>query len=386
MDSSCPVCGSTDVSVFFELLQAPVHCNLLWQNREDALAAPRGDLSLGFCGNCSHIYNTRFDPQQVRYSQQYENALDFSPRFQDYIRSLASNLVHQYHLYGKDLLEIGCGRGEFLHLLCELGNNRGVGFDPSAPEFINGASHSIQLIQDYYSEKYAHYPADLVCSRQTLEHIEQPVEFLEMLRRSIGSRADTIVFFEVPNSLFILRELSVWDIIYEHPSYYSRRSIAHLFNACGYQVLSVKEAYAGQFLTLEGKPGNGPAAFPGDEEGDLAHDVEPFTLNFHQKVSHWRDSIEQLEASGKRAVIWGAGSKGVSFLNFLKPSQIIPYVVDINPRKHGMYIAGSGQEIVSPVFLQEFRPDIVIVVNSIYKDEIQQQVDRLGLHVEFYYP
>ena len=33
-------------------------------------------------------------------------------------------------LRGKDIIEIGCGKGEFLLLLCEMGNNRGTGFDP----------------------------------------------------------------------------------------------------------------------------------------------------------------------------------------------------------------------------------------------------------------
>jgi hypothetical protein len=63
----------------------------------------------------------------------------------------------------------------------------------------------------------------------------------------------------------------------------------------------------------------------------------------------------------------------------------IPYVVDINPNKWGMYVAGSGQKIVPPEFLTEFRPDTVIIVNPIYKDEIARAVHALGLDVEFWF-
>ena len=68
--------------------------------------------------------------------------------------------------------------------------------------------------------------------------------------------------------------------------------------------------------------------------------------------------------------MWGAGSKGVTFLNMIDSRYQIEYVIDINPRKHGKYIPGTGQKIVSPEFLREYIPDIVIVMNLIYENEI----------------
>ena len=49
--------------------------------------------------------------------------------------------------------------------------------------------------------------------------------------------------------------------------------------------------------------------------------------------------------------MWGSGSKGVAFLTALNmhtPDCEIEYVVDINPFREGEYMAGTGQEIVSP--------------------------------------
>ena len=86
--------------------------------------------------------------------------------------------------------------------------------------------------------------------------------------------------------------------------------------------------------------------------------------------------------SGRRAVIWGAGSKGVAFLTTLGLREEIPYTVDINPHKQGTFMAGTGQEIKAPAFLQEYKPDVVIVMNPIYRNEIQQELKRMGLTAE----
>jgi hypothetical protein len=56
--------------------------------------------------------------------------------------------------------------------------------------------------------------------------------------------------------------------------------------------------------------------------------------------------------------------------------------VDINPYKHGTYMAGTGQEIVGPEFLRAYRPDVVIVMNPIYCNEIQRDLDGMGITAE----
>jgi len=79
--SICPVCNSADVVAFVEIQQVPIHCNLLWPSREEALAAPKGDIRLGFCGECGHTFNLVFNPDLMQYTQHYENSLHFSPGF-----------------------------------------------------------------------------------------------------------------------------------------------------------------------------------------------------------------------------------------------------------------------------------------------------------------
>jgi SAM-dependent methyltransferase len=387
LHTPCPVCGGTDIAPLIDLRQVPVHCNVLWPTREAALQAPRGDMRLGFCRTCGHIFNAAFDPGRMEYTAAYENSLHFSPHFQNYAEALAQRLIERYDLRGKTVIEIGCGKGEFLDLLCRLGGNRGLGFDPSYIPGPNGgaASQPFIVIRDLYSERYAGYTADLIACRHVLEHIQFPRDFLASVRRSIGERVTTAVFFEVPNALYTLRGMGIWDLIYEHCSYFSAGSLARLFALSGFEVREVSEAYGGQFLGLEAAPDGDATRNPSRVEiaaSVTISEAETFANRYRGKVGEWSETLEQLAQSGRRLVVWGAGSKGVTFLNVLRVRDQLEYVVDLNPRKHGMHIAGTGQRIVPPEFLRGYRPNAVLVMNPLYQTEIQQALMEIGVDSE----
>jgi SAM-dependent methyltransferase len=383
-----PVSGSADVEIFIEIPQVPVLCNALFPTREEALAAPKGDLLLGFSRSSGHVYNYAFDSGLMTYTQVYENSLHFSPRFQEFVTGLADRLIGTYDLREKTVIDIGCGKGDFLKLLCERGGNRGIGFDPSYEPELTSETEAQQftVIQDLYSDKYAHYEADLISCRHVLEHIQDPQAFMRAVRQTIGDRTDTAVFFEVPNVRFTLRDLAIWDLIYEHVSYFSACSLDRLFRETGFGVKAVEEVYGGQYLTIEAFPLQGTEeSGPGTDLRPeiVAQEVESFSRRYNEKVAEWRGILNGIERAGKKAVIWGSGSKGVTILNILQATDQIPYAVDINPRKQGKYIPGTGQRIVSPEFLKEYRPDVVIVMNPLYESEICSQVQGLGLSLEY---
>ncbi len=385
---ACTACGASDVHVFVEITQVPVHCNVLWPTNAEALAAPRGDLKLGHCRKCGHVFNLAFDPKLMEYTQAYENSLHFSPSFQRFAEDLADGLIQRYALHDKDIVDIGCGKGDFLKLICKRGGNRGKGFDPSYVPTEEDArtSPEVTFIQEFYSEHHQHYSADLVACRHVLEHIQHPRNFVASVRRSIGNRPNTAVYFEVPNVLYTLRDLGIWDIIYEHCSYFCAHSMAGVFASSGFDVTDTEETFGGQYLSLQAMPGTSPTGTVQATTNDLPAMntmVDTFARNYSDKVSHWKDTFARLQRDGLRAVVWGGGSKGVTFLNTFAGVQDIGYMVDINPRKQGMYVGGTGQRIIAPDFLREYKPDAIIVMNPLYKEEIRAQVAALGLSPEF---
>lgn len=380
----CPVCRALDLVPFIEIPGVPIFCNQLFPSYEEAILVPKGAINLSFCKNCGHVFNTAFNPDMMKYSQSYENSLHFSARFQNYARTLARDLIRKYDMHGKNIIEIGCGKGDFLEMLCVFGDNLGVGFDPSYEEerLTKNDNVRFKVIQDLYTEKYADQQADMICCRHVLEHIEEPRHFIQSVRQTVGDQVDTVVFFEVPNVMYTLKDLGVWDLIYEHCGYFSQPSLAHLFNSCGFETLSLSDTFGGQFECIEAKPtasGIQKESVFEDTIHSMSQYVNAFSDTYTSKVEEWRDNLKQMRSESKKVVVWGAGSKGVTFLNTLGITDQIPYIVDVNPHKQGMYVAGTGQQIVSSESLQKYQPDTVIVMNPIYLNEIKEIVGRMSL-------
>ena len=110
--------------------------------------------------------------------------------------------------------------------------------------------------------------------------------------------------------------------------------------------------------------------------------VAAFVTNYNTKVEYWRHVFDSLRTSGNQAAVWGGGSKGTMFLNTVKPGDSVACMVDINPRKQGMFVAGAGHPVVSPDQLRAENVSTVIIMNAIYRDEIQKQLGGLGLSPE----
>jgi SAM-dependent methyltransferase len=378
----CPVCGDANAWTFAEISQIPVHCNVLCETPAKAVEISKADIRLSICRDCGHVFNAAFNALQMEYSSAYEASLDHSPLFNRYADEMAARLIERYNIHGKLVLEIGCGQGKFLRRLCQLGGNRGLGFDPSyRGDGDEARTDAVSIVSDFYSERYANHRADLVCCRQVLEHIASPREFLGAVRRAVGDRPATVIFFEVPNALFTLRDLGIWDLIYEHCSYFCPTSLSRLFHLCGFEVIEVSETYGSQFLYIDARSADATTtpAPPDRPAVDMTALATGFADHYHRKLATWRQRLDALSQSGRRTVIWGGGSKGVTFLNVLKARSQIDYVVDINPAKHGMYVPGTGQPIVAPDTMRHRPPDTILVMNPLYEREIAAEAARLGV-------
>jgi SAM-dependent methyltransferase len=386
MRTVCTSCGGTGMEVFHAIDRVPTNSCILLPTREEALSYPCGDVRLAFCRHCGFISNVAFDPKLTEYSGRYEETQAFSPTFNAFHDKLARTLVERHGLHGKELIEIGCGKGEFLRLLCELGPNRGLGFDPGYSEERGESlgANGFRVIRDFFSDKYTDQAADFVACKMTLEHIPTPHVFLGAAVRTV--RADGVIFIQVPESLRILRDCAFEDIYYEHCSYFSAGSLGRLFKQLGLRVLATHVEYGDQYLTVEATLPDARRASRAEPEIDdldeLAGQVATFPTRVRAKIQEWQRHLARWESERKRVAIWGSGSKGVSFLTGIPGAERVTHAVDINPYRHGYFMPKTGQEIVGPQQLRDIRPDAIVVMNSIYLPEIRSQIGELGLQPE----
>jgi 2-polyprenyl-3-methyl-5-hydroxy-6-metoxy-1,4-benzoquinol methylase len=360
----------------------PTLTNRLCASEAEAADALRGDINLAYCLDCGHVVNAAFNQAQVKYDGRFENTLTFSSRYRQYAEMTAARIINRYGLHGKFIVEIGCGSGDFLRLLCSAGNY-GKGYDPSQPTSRSVAGLGrVEIIGRNFATEDA-YSADFVCCRHVLEHLPAPMDLLRQLRETVDVRTGTIIFFEVPNGLFTLERLGIWDIIHEHVSYFTPSSLARAFHDAGFTICGAASAFDDQYLWVEARvDGLGlPSGLP-ERPPDALY--TSFSARFAQRVGHWRQRIDEWRSDRRRVVVWGAGAKGVMFLNLLQVTAGagIDYVVDINPRKQGHFVPLMRQRIVGPDWLLRNPPDLVIVVNPEYESEIQCMLDNIGIGCE----
>ena len=383
----CPACGRGTLAVFHEQHDIPTNSCLLL-DADEAVAYPRGAMRLAFCGLCGFLANVAFDPALSEYSARYEETQGYSARFVDFATGLARHWVQKYDLAGRTAIEIGCGKGEFLEYLIEAGLGHATGIDPGlhAERLRPDLAERITARTGFYDDRYGPLDAAAVVCRHTLEHIPDVARFVRVIRDGIGDRSDTVVLFELPDILRILDEVAFWDVYYEHCSYFSAGSLARLFRSAGFEVLHVERVYDDQYLVLEARPSSTPGAgdpLPLEDDLDvLAKGTQLFQERFARTLEGWRGRLAALRRDGGTAVIWGSGSKGVSFLTNLAMDGAVECAVDINPFRQGRAMIGTGHRIVDPDALTDLQPDLVIAMNPIYLDEIQAELDRRGLAAE----
>ncbi|QEG31039.1 hypothetical protein GobsT_58600 [Gemmata obscuriglobus] len=382
---TCPVCGSAGTEPFLSRTGVPVHQNLLFDAAASARAIARGDLEMRACGGCGFVFNAVFDPALVEYGPSYENSQNHSAAFNAHLDQLADHIVVGRGVSSGRIVEVGCGKGAFLHKL--LGHPRSacdaIGFDPAYTGPLEAPGWRVRFVPDFYGPETA-VPADAVVCRHVIEHIPDPLALLRTVRAGVGASGATRVFFETPCAEWILRNRVPWDFFYEHCSLFTAESLALALARAGFGVTDVRHIFGGQYLWAEGTAvwGGGPPP-EARELKSGAHScalARAFTAEEQNLRAAWSAMLEEAGARGP-VFAWGAGAKGVTFCNLADPDGTrVAGVVDVNPAKQGKYLPGTGHPIAAPGAAAGAAA--VLVFNPNYLAEVRDQLAALGSRAE----
>lgn len=377
----CPSCGSSDVNLFYHVAGVPVHSVQIIRSGDEAEKFPVGDIDLGCCRQCGFVSNYSYRPELQDYAVEYESTQSFSGTYNQFAVNLVNHLVDHFELKNRTVIEIGCGQGELLNLLADIGKNNCIGFDPAFENEIS-LHPSVKVVKDYYSEKYADTEADAVICKMTLEHIYPVREFIQNIRK-LFRRADQLLFIQVPNAGKVLGDVAFWDVYYEHCSYFTRTSLVNLLERCGFKVVSAEYGYDEQYLMVVARLGDAQSLQENRDGSDGTALSDRFGQLIGGRLTRWKDFFRD-GAKDKTGVLWGGGSKAVAFITTLGLRDEIACVVDVNPRKEHTFLPGSAHQVVLPAHLLQIRPDYVVVMNPIYVPEIRSSLEQLSLFPEIY--
>lgn len=385
-ERSCPVCGSSDTSAFLQRSSVPVHQDVVLASVAEARASGRGELTMYACGDCGFAFNAAFDQSLMSYGDCYDSTQTCSPGFSAYVNDLIGYLVEEREVRNCTVVEVGCGKGEFIRRLVGYprGNITGYGFDPThvGPDVEYGGR--LRFEKRFYDEHASSLPADVVICRHVIEHVPDPLQLLSAVRRAAEQRPNAWVCFETPCMEWILRHSVFWDLFYEHCSLFTSSSLTTAFELSGLDVLRARHVFEGQYLWLEGRPARGLIRAH-KNAGDVIKLAKRFSAFEGRMGAQWRAAVARAldvaegDVSPRRVAVWGAGAKGVTFVNLVDPDcRDIQCLVDVNPNKQHRYVPGTGHRVVAPAMLGDERIEAVIVLNPNYVQEISAALRQQG--------
>jgi len=366
----CPGCGGCGLSAPFTLTRQPVVLNYRFANVDEARRLARRDVQLRQCSACGLVFNAAFDASVVPYDSRYENRQGCSPAFRAHVASLVKRLARIPKARGGRLLEVGCGKGEFLREAAAALGATAEGYDTS----YEGPSTdgAVQFHTSYLRPSEVRGERDVVICRHVVEHVPEIGAFLKLLAGIARAAGDPVVVLETPRFEWIVENRCLWDIFYEHCNYFPEASLAHLCRRAGFRVVRQVPVFGDQYQWLELRVAQRPAV---PEAPGVKAEVRlgTFARKARGEIARIGADIRRYKG-GKPWAVWGAGAKGVALVHLLPRLRPVA-VVDSNPAKQGGIIPGSSVPIIAPDDSRIRRLGLVVVANPNYLDEICGQLD-----------
>ncbi len=375
----CLACGFLWAMPAFDGGQQPL-ATLAWPESAQASAdLQRFPLTFVRCGRCGHIYNRDFAYAAVPYIDHPNRMYNASPLWKAHTEALIAKLLP--HLPENPVVvEIGCGEGAFLQALAEAcGSGRFIGFDPNQNPDRTDYTTIERRSELFLPAEHMHtLKPDLVLSRHVLEHLMNPLAFVqEIAFYSALHGIDSALFFEVPCIDRVLAYGRIEDLYYEHNSHFTRRSFRTLLSHLPGQTLFVEQGYNDEVIY-------GLVRLEDKSTRQLVDETLHFTQQTRRAQKQVKAMVLELPAP---VVVWGGTGKAAAFIHHFKLEQQNLYVVDSDPEKWGTFVPGTAFEINDPETLKQ-RPAAAILIppqwraHDIYEEIKKRQLPFQSLYIE----
>ncbi len=333
-------------------MRAPANVSYLLRP-EDIVHDVAISLEVYRCERCG-LVQLAVDPEPAYYAD-YVMTVSHSPQMREFQHAQAHAFVDRFALVGRRVIEVGCGDGHYLGILRELGVDT-TGIEPSASfrELALAAGHDV--LAGYVTEELGipNGPYDAFATREVLEHIPDPNDFLRGIRRSLTDEAVGLV--EVPSLEQALEHARFYDFFRDHVNYFSAGTLARTLERNGFLVLEITRGMGGEYLQALVRV-------------DAARDFQALARSVATVADELGSLLATTAQRGRRAAAWGSGAKGLASLA-AAGAEGLAYVVDSDPHKQGRLTPVTHLPVVAPERLLEDPVDLVVLTALAYRDEI----------------
>ena len=394
MNMTCIACGHA-LSPLMTLDDMPASAQNIPAASELAEDHP---LSLTLC-QCPSCGLVQFDTEPVDYYRDVIRAGGGTRtmtrlRHEEYARLLTA--MQEHHIRGRRIVEVGCGRGEFLRMWQNLAEDpegaaalaRDQARDPlsgqpnAAPLHLVGLEHKPSLVEEANAvadKKYrvyegfatgdVHYPEgpfDAFVQFNFLEHQPDPCDMLRNIWHNLKPQALGLI--TVPSFEYILRYNGYYELLRDHIANYTEFTLQKLLQDCGFELLSMDLVNRDTIEAIVRK------ADP-DELSELHYsgrliDVSALRDSYDRLSASVNAHIDHLSESRRTMAIWGASHQGFTLAATTKLGGRVEYIIDSAPFKQGRFSPASHIPIVAPDYAVAHPVDEILIVAPGYTDEI----------------
>lgn len=394
MNMTCIACGHA-LSPLMTLDDMPASAQNIPAASELAEDHP---LSLTLC-QCPSCGLVQFDTEPVDYYRDVIRAGGGTRtmtrlRHEEYARLLTA--MQEHHIHGRRIVEVGCGRGEFLRMWQNLAEDpegaaalaRDQERDPlsgqpnAAPLHLVGLEHKPSLVEEANAvadKKYRVYegfatgdvrypegPFDAFVQFNFLEHQPDPCDMLRNIGRNLKPQALGLI--TVPSFEYILRYNGYYELLRDHIANYTEFTLQKLLQDCGFELLSMDLVNRDTIEAIVRK------ADP-DELSELHYsgrliDVSALRDSYDRLSASVNAHIDHLSESRRTMAIWGASHQGFTLAATTKLGGRVEYIIDSASFKQGRFSPASHIPIVAPDYAVAHPVDEILIVAPGYTDEI----------------
>ena len=271
--------------------------------------------------------------------------------------------VKLHDLWGKRVIEIGCGRGEYMDMMEQSGALVfGVEHKPESVQEGRRAGH--QIFEGFLEKEQTRIegaPYDGFYCMNFLEHIPAPGVFLRSIAKNLSRGAYGLV--EVPDFGMMLEKSLYSELIQDHLSYFTPQTLENVLRQNGFDVLSMKTIWYGYILSAE-------------VQKRKTIDINGFSRKREDLKRQMADFLDQQHKQGKKVAVWGAGHQALANLSLLDMGEKIECVIDSAAFKQGKYTPATHLPILSPQRLREGDIGMVIIMAAGYSHEVKAIIER----------
>lgn len=380
----CRLCGGSPLDQVLELTPTPP-ANEFLKSPSDSICQSRFPLGLWRCPSCEHVQLPMIvDPQRLFRNYVYVSGT--SPVFVQHFREYADEVISEFKMSpGHLVVDVGSNDGTLLRFFKDAGM-RVFGIDPARDIAKRATDSGIETLPAFLTDSSSEYVvrthgrASVVTANNVFAHADDLRSVAMNVKRMLHPFG--VFVFEV-QYLMDMCDKTLFDMVYhEHLSYHHVTPLIPFFESIGMRLLGVKRipTHGGSircYVDLCGRPVcPSVAACVKDEaaSGFSSRESNP-VIGMGDHIAMLRDELisrlKSIKAEGKRIAAYGAPAKATTLTHhFGIGRDVVEYVVDDNPLKHGTCLPGNGIPVVPSSRLDEDPPDFLLVLAWNFADSI----------------